>query len=140
MKTLVTYIVVVGSVLVLMGCQQNVKPKVSPSGGLQSIYFDFDRSNIRADAMAPMEGNAGYLKQNSNDNITVEGNCDNRGTNEYNIALGQRRSDSAKNYLVNLGINSTRMKTVTYGEEKPSCNENNEVCWQKNRRADLMKN
>lgn len=116
---------------------QNKKVEVPTTHKLQSIYYDFDRSLIRADMEPYMEGNASYLKQNQNARITVEGHCDNRGTNEYNMALGHRRAESAKGYLANMGIDSSRMQSVSYGEERPVCFERNEYCWQKSRRADF---
>jgi peptidoglycan-associated lipoprotein len=114
---------------------QNKKVEVS-KGNLQSIYFDFDQSFIRSDAVPVMQGNASYIKS-SGKSVAIEGNCDSRGTNEYNMALGHRRAESAKNYLVNLGTGSGNLRTVSYGEEKQVCYSNDEVCWQKNRRADF---
>jgi len=140
MKRLFGLFVLSITVFGLVNCQQqNGKPEVSPTYSLQSVYFDYDRSTIRSDATEALNGNAGYLKQNENVSVTIEGNCDNRGSNEYNIALGQRRADSTKNYLANLGVSSSRMKTVTYGEERPVCHESNEACWQRNRRSDFRK-
>src|SRR3989338_1837233 len=88
--------------------------------GLKTIYFDFDDSSIRSDQTAALQGNADYLKENSGTRVTIEGNCDERGTNEYNMALGDRRARSTKNYLVNLGTDSARMNTISYGEERPA--------------------
>ena len=85
-----------------------------------------------------MRGNADYLKSNSS-TVQVEGNCDQRGTNEYNMALGHRRAESAKNYLTNLGVNPSRMKTISWGEERPVCSQMTESCYQKNRRSDFRK-
>ena len=102
---------------------------------LQDINFDFDRSNIGPEARVIMKANADILLKNRNFNIIVEGHCDERGTAEYNMALGERRAQEAKKYLINLGIASARMKTVSYGEERPLDPASNEEAWAKNRRA-----
>ena len=104
---------------------------------LKTVYFDYDRAYIRTDAAASLQGNAAYLKQSSGASVVIEGHCDNRGTNEYNLALGQRRADSSRDYMANLGIDRNRMRTTSYGEEKPVCYQNEESCWQRNRRADF---
>ena len=108
------------------------------AAGLQPIYFDFDRSFIRDDARPVMKANAEWLKANPKTKIRIEGNCDERGTKEYNQALGQRRASSAKKYLTDLGIAAKRISLISYGKEKPVCAEQNEECWQKNRRDDLV--
>jgi peptidoglycan-associated lipoprotein len=105
---------------------------------LQPIYFDFDRSFIRDDAKAAMRANADWLKANPQARIRIEGNCDERGTVEYNQALGQRRAQSAKKYLTDLGIAATRISLISYGKERPVCSESTEECWQQNRRDDLV--
>jgi peptidoglycan-associated lipoprotein len=107
---------------------------------LQPIYFDFDQSLVRGDASSVMKSNAAWLKANPKTKIRIEGNCDERGTNEYNQALGQRRATSAKRYLVDLGIAGSRISIISYGEEKPACTSSSEDCWQKNRRADFVAN
>ncbi len=106
--------------------------------GLQPVYFDFDRSFIRDDARPVMKANAEWLKANPKVKVKIEGNCDERGTKEYNQALGQRRAASAKKYLTDLGISGKRISLISYGKEQPICNEHNEECWQKNRRDDLV--
>ncbi len=106
--------------------------------GLRPIYFDFDKSFIRDDAKAVLKANAEWLKAHPKEKITIEGNCDERGTIEYNQALGQRRAVSAKQYLTTLGVSGNRVSLISYGKEKLSCNEHNETCWQKNRRDDLV--
>ncbi len=106
--------------------------------GLQPVYFDFDRSFIRDDAKSAMRANADWLKANPKVKVKIEGNCDERGTKEYNQALGQRRASSAKKYLTDLGISGSRISLISYGKEKPICTEQNEDCWQKNRRDDLV--
>lgn len=106
--------------------------------GLQPIYFDFDRSLVREDAREALRANAEWLKANPQVNIRIEGNCDERGTVEYNQALGQRRAQSAKKYLTDLGIASRRISLISYGKEKPTCAESTEDCWQQNRRDDFV--
>ena len=108
------------------------------AAGLQPIYFDFDRSFVRDDAKAIMKANAEWLKANPKVKIRIEGNCDERGTREYNQALGQRRATSAKKYLTDLGVSASRISLISYGKEKPVCTESTEDCWQKNRRGDLV--
>jgi peptidoglycan-associated lipoprotein len=108
------------------------------AAGLKPIFFDFDRSFIRDDAKAVMKANAEYLKANPKVKVKIEGNCDERGTIEYNQALGQRRATAAKKYLTDLGIKSTRISLISYGKEKPVCKESTEDCWQQNRRAELV--
>ena len=107
------------------------------SEGLQPIYFDFDRSFVRDDTKSVMKANAEWLKANPKVKVRIEGNCDERGTKEYNQALGQRRAASAKKYLTDLGISAKRISLISYGKEKPICSEHSEDCWQKNRRDDL---
>ena len=107
------------------------------SSMFRTIYFDFDKSDLRADAREGLQSNATYLKGNSSAQVTIEGNTDDRGSNEYNLALGKRRADAAYKYLVDLGVDSSRMTTVSYGEEKPAVEGNNELAWAKNRRDDF---
>jgi len=107
------------------------------SSMFRTIYFDFDKSDLRADAREGLQSNATYLKSSSSTQVTIEGNTDNRGSNEYNLALGKRRADAAYKYLVDLGIESSRMTTVSFGEEKPAVEGNNELAWAKNRRDDF---
>lgn len=102
------------------------------------VYFDFDKSNIRANQQARIEKNASFLKNNPQVTIQVQGNCDERGTNEYNMALGERRAMSAKKYLVNLGIAGNRITTISFGEEKPLALGHNEHAWAQNRRDDFV--
>jgi peptidoglycan-associated lipoprotein len=106
--------------------------------GLQPVYFDFDKSFIRDDAKPVMKANAEWLKANPNVKVRIEGNCDERGTIEYNQALGQRRATASKKYLVDSGISASRVTLVSYGKEKPVCTESTEDCWQKNRRDDFI--
>jgi peptidoglycan-associated lipoprotein len=108
------------------------------SAPLLPIYFDFDKSNIREDQRARIEKNAAYLKENPEVKVRLEGNSDERGTNEYNMALGERRALSAKKYLMNLGIHTDRMHTLSYGEEKPLLHGHDEYSWAQNRRVDFV--
>jgi peptidoglycan-associated lipoprotein len=108
------------------------------SKGLQPVHFDFDQAFIRQDARAIMKANADWLKAHPKVKIRIEGNCDERGTIEYNQALGQRRAASAKKFLTDLGIPGSRISLISYGKEKPVCAENTEACWQKNRRDDFI--
>ena len=108
------------------------------TGPMLPVYFDYDKSGIRADQKGRMETNASYLKDTPGAMITIEGNCDERGTNEYNLALGDRRANSAKKYLVNLGVDASRLTTVSYGEEKPLNFGHDELAWSQNRRADFV--
>lgn len=118
--------------------QEEAKERAAAaSAGLQPIYFDFDKSFIRDDARPVMKANAEWLKANPKVKIKIEGNCDERGTKEYNQALGQRRATSAKKYLTDMGISAKRISLISYGKEKPICTEHAEDCWQKNRRDDF---
>jgi peptidoglycan-associated lipoprotein len=107
----------------------------------RDAYFDFDKSDIRPDAREALTQDSGLLKQifgqDSGFSVIVEGHCDERGSAEYNLALGDRRATAAKDLLVQLGVAGDRMKTISYGKERPQCTEATEECWQKNRRAHL---
>jgi peptidoglycan-associated lipoprotein len=117
------------------------KPSLSDrlSSDVQDAYFDYDKSDIREDARAVLTRDADALKSILADfpsaTIMVEGNCDERGSAEYNMGLGDRRAQAAKDFLVQLGVSGDRLKTISYGKERPVCTESNEACWQKNRRA-----
>ena len=106
----------------------------------QDIYFDFDSFSILPEAQEILSNKAEWLQNNSDVTVTIEGHCDERGTIEYNLALGDRRAESAKAYLVNLGIAESRLNTISYGEERPMDSENNEDAWGKNRRAHFTTN
>ncbi len=118
---------------VLAKLPEEIMPEV-----LKDIHFDFDKYDIRPDARPILSSIAEWLKKNRDINILLEGHCDERGTNEYNLALGENRAKSTKDYLVALGISPGRMKTISYGEERPLCLEKNEDCWQRNRRAHFV--
>lgn len=117
-------------------------PKVSESElfsqNIKDGYFDFDKSNIRPDAATALERDADFLKQHPDISFTIEGHCDERGSEEYNLGLGDRRATSAKNFLVNLGVSADRITTISYGKDRPFCTEHTEACWQSNRRAHLV--
>jgi peptidoglycan-associated lipoprotein len=108
------------------------------SAPLLPIYFDFDKTNIKQDQRDRLEKNADYMKQNPAVKVRIEGNCDERGNNEYNMALGERRSINAKKYLVNLGIHGDRIHTISYGEENPLLRGHDELSWAQNRRDDFV--
>jgi len=115
-----------------------VVPAPAAPDKLEAIYFDFDKYVILPEGREALKRNAEWLQKNAGAKVVVEGNCDERGTNEYNMALGQRRADSAAKYLMDLGIAKDRVSTVSYGEEKPICKEQTEACWSKNRRDDFI--
>jgi len=105
---------------------------------VKDIYFDYDKADIRADQQAPLQANAQFLQQHPNIHITIEGHCDERGSTEYNLALGTNRADTVKNALVQAGVSGDRIKTISFGKEKPFCTEANDTCWQQNRRGHFV--
>jgi len=105
---------------------------------LATVYFDYDDTTLRSDARNILAKNASWLKDNSDVEIIVEGHCDERGTTDYNIALGDRRAKSVRSYLIKLGIKGNRIATISYGEEKPVDAGHDESAWSKNRRGDLL--
>jgi len=108
------------------------------TGPMLPIYFDFDQNVIRDDQKSRMETNANYLKSHPKALVTIEGNCDNRGTNEYNIALGDRRAGSAKKYLAAMGVDVSNLSTISYGEERPLNPGQDELALSQNRRDDFV--
>ena len=104
---------------------------------LNDIHFDFDKYDIRPGDAKILDANATWLKGN-NVLVLIEGHCDERGTNEYNLALGERRAKATMNYLVSQGVQGNRITIISYGEERPLCTEHNEACWAKNRRAHFL--
>ncbi len=108
------------------------------SMGLSPIYYDFDQAGVRPDMADRMNNNALFLKQLAGSKVVVEGNCDDRGTNEYNLALGQRRALNAKEYLVNLGVEEGGIRTISYGEERPLFLDQDEFSYSQNRRSDFI--
>jgi peptidoglycan-associated lipoprotein len=107
-------------------------------GVFKDIHFDFDKYNVQPSYKSELESVAAWMTKHSDVKLSVEGHCDERGTNEYNLALGDRRAKSVKDYLVSLGVPSTRIETISYGEEKPLCTEHTEECWAKNRRVHFV--
>jgi peptidoglycan-associated lipoprotein len=105
---------------------------------IKDVYFDYDKSNIRDDQRASIQADTTFLTQHPNINFTIEGHCDERGSTEYNLALGDQRASSVKNELTTAGISASRIKTISYGKEKPFCTESNEACWQQNRRGHFV--
>jgi peptidoglycan-associated lipoprotein len=105
---------------------------------VKDVYFDYDKYDIRAADRGALQGDAQFLQQHSNIHIMVEGYCDERGSTEYNLALGANRADAVKNALIQAGVAGDRIKTNSYGKEKPFCTESNESCWQQNRRGHLL--
>jgi peptidoglycan-associated lipoprotein len=114
-----------------------IEPSAEDKLILRNIYFDFDRSSIRPDYQPVMEGIADWLNRNGHKQLLIEGHCDERGTSEYNLALGERRSLSVRKYLVGLGISPDRLHTISYGEEKPAVSGHDESAWAENRRAEF---
>lgn len=109
------------------------------SGGpLRDVLFDYDSYDLREDARATLRENAAWLQENPKVRVEIEGHCDERGTVEYNLALGARRARAVRDYLVALGVSDHRMTTISYGEELPLCHEQSESCWQRNRRAHFV--
>ncbi len=106
---------------------------------VRDAYFDYDKADIRPDARAALSQTADFLKRHPSIKATIEGHCDERGSTEYNLALGDRRATAVKQYLVSLGVSADRLSTVSFGKEKPFCNESNESCWQQNRRGHFLK-
>jgi peptidoglycan-associated lipoprotein len=102
---------------------------------VQDIFFDYDADTIRTDAQATLSKDASYLASHTDAKVVIGGYCDERGSDEYNLALGQRRADSTKNALVEAGVAANRMRVISYGKEKPFCTQSDESCWQQNRRA-----
>jgi peptidoglycan-associated lipoprotein len=105
---------------------------------IKDIYFDYDKSNVRGDQQASIQADMTFLTQHPNISFTVEGHCDERGSTEYNLALGDQRASAVKNELTTAGISASRIKTISYGKEKPFCTESNEACWQQNRRGHFV--
>ena len=110
----------------------------SSATGLKPIYFDFDKSFIRDESRRVLMDNAAWLQANPKVKVRIEGFCDERGTKEYNQALGQRRAATAKKFLADMGISAGRISLISYGKEKQVCSENTENCWQKNRKDEFV--
>ncbi|MBI4212575.1 MAG: peptidoglycan-associated lipoprotein Pal [Deltaproteobacteria bacterium] len=129
---------VVAGLMMVTGCAQQKRSAGKATDGLNRIHFDFDKSNIKSEFEPVLRNNAAWLQAHSKKNVVVEGHCDERGSNEYNIALGERRANAAKNYLKNLGVAANRMDSISYGEERPMATCHEESCWWQNRRAEFV--
>jgi len=118
-----------------------MRPSLSefaPVVEVRDIHFDFDKYEIRPADAKILDADAGWLKANADRLILIEGHCDERGTNEYNLALGERRAKATLNYLASHGVAASRMTVLSYGEERPVCTQHDEACWAKNRRAHML--
>lgn len=109
--------------------------ELNAKGYLRDALFDYDKADLRDDARSVLAANADWLKKFSTVQVLIEGHCDERGTAAYNLALGDRRANAARDYFASLGVDASRIKTVSYGKERPICTDSNEACWQRNRRA-----
>ena len=139
MKRLALVVVAIACASFVFGCSQQKRPKVNKTTeGLQKIHFDLDKSNIKSEFEPALKANAAWMTSNSGSKVTVEGHCDERGSTEYNVALGDRRAHSAKSYLTKLGVADGRLSTISYGKERPACQQHNESCWWQNRRAEFI--
>jgi peptidoglycan-associated lipoprotein len=105
---------------------------------MRDVYYDLDKSDLRPDAHAALTKDAEFLRSYPQVRVSIEGHCDERGSTEYNLGLGQRRAEAAKNYVISLGISADRMETISWGKERPFCAEHNESCWQQNRRGHFV--
>jgi peptidoglycan-associated lipoprotein len=106
---------------------------------VRDAYFDYDKADLRADARTALSKTADFLKNNPRFKVTIEGHCDERGSTEYNLGLGDRRANAVKQYIVSLGVPADRVSVVSFGKEKPFCMESNEACWQQNRRGHFVR-
>jgi peptidoglycan-associated lipoprotein len=105
---------------------------------VKDVYFDYDKSDMRPDQQSSVQADIAFLNQHGNISVLIEGHCDERGSTEYNLALGDKRANSVKNALSAGGVNASRVRTISYGKEKPFCTESNEACWQQNRRGHFV--
>jgi len=115
-----------------------VPSEFSESTALKDVHFEFDRADIQPAQAGILNANATWLKANARALVLIEGHCDERGTNEYNLALGQRRAYAARDYLVSKGVDVNRISLISYGKERPVCGEHAEACWARNRRAHFL--
>ena len=121
-----------------MGASRPAPRDFMENAALKDINFDFDKYDIRPADAKVLDANAAWLKTNAKSLLLIEGHCDERGTPEYNLALGERRAKAAMSYLTALGIQATRISIISYGEERPLCKERGEACWARNRRAHFL--
>jgi peptidoglycan-associated lipoprotein len=124
--------------LAKIGTEDEASKYLEEKGAFDDIYFSYDQYDISAEAQFTLRAVASWLNNNQAAKILIEGHCDDRGTNEYNLALGDRRAKAVRDYLIALGIASGRIETISYGEEEPLCSDQTEECWAKNRRAHLV--
>ncbi len=115
-----------------------VNEYLQKNGLLGDIYFEFDKADLTEESRARLARNAEWLRSNPQFSVTIEGHCDERGTNEYNLALGERRASAARDYVASLGVAGPRLRTISYGEERPKCTQSDESCWSINRRATFL--
>jgi peptidoglycan-associated lipoprotein len=120
------------------GLQESRMKSFKASTNLKDIHFKFDQYDLDGNSRSILKNNADFLKSNPSLHVEIQGHCDERGTNNYNIALGERRAHSTKKYLVSQGVDSSNVHVISYGEEKPFCFSNGETCWFQNRRAHFM--
>ncbi|NWF35846.1 peptidoglycan-associated lipoprotein Pal [Mariprofundus sp. KV] len=152
-KKQILLVAIASAGLLFAGCQKKVevtadKPAATHSThsvqasvakpSTNSVYFAFDKSDLDAAARATLDANAAWLNANRDVNVTVEGNCDERGSREYNLALGQRRADAVRDFLSSRGVSADRIDTVSFGEERAACKGTGEACWAQNRRGDIV--
>ena len=117
---------------------QVVNEELRRRGFSPDVFFDYDESTLSDDTRDKLSRNADLLKSTPQFTLTLEGHADERGTNEYNLALGERRANAVKDYLTSLGVAADRLRTISYGEERPVCTQNEESCWSQNRRAHMI--
>jgi peptidoglycan-associated lipoprotein len=117
---------------------QVVNDELRRRGFSPDVYFDYDESNLSDDTRQKLSRNSDLLKSQPQFSVTIEGHADSRGTSEYNLALGERRANAVRDYLSSLGVAATRMRTISYGKERPLCTEEVESCWSQNRRAHMI--
>ena len=115
-----------------------INETIMRDGLMVDVYFDYDKYELRPDARQNLQKNASFMRENPRLVFALEGHCDERGTNEYNLALGERRANSSRDYLTSLGVGGRSMRTVSYGEERPNCTEHHEGCWRQNRRTHFV--
>jgi len=111
---------------------------LNKKGYLRDAYFDFDKAQLRDDARTSLSRDADWLRKYGSVQVLLEGHCDDRGTEAYNLVLGEQRANASREYLVALGLSGSRIKTISYGKDKPFCAEDTEGCWQENRRAHVL--
>ena len=117
---------------------RTVNEELRRRGFSPDVFFDYDQSSLSDETREKLARNADLLRGQPQFSLTIEGHCDERGTNEYNLALGEQRANAVRDYLASLGVGGDRMRTISYGEERPVCTESDESCWSQNRRAHMV--